>query len=154
MREAELGLLGEQMALLERMETDEHKVIRIAAFYHIRLVTCHVFPDGNGRITRALCDHYIQTKLGKQMEMPFEKRAYLDALKASRETENLGPLADVFSRAWGFGPERTSPVPSPFRLSPLQVEPRGKTWLEETTRRPISCIEPSRKRQENEILGL
>ena len=135
MRERELDLLGKQMAMLAKIETNEQNVIRIAAFYHIRLVTCHVFPDGNGRVTRALCDHYLQTRLQKQMEQPFEKRPYLDALKASRENENLAPLANVLSQAWIGLPEKETNLPSPFRLTPLQMEPLKKSWIEETARK-------------------
>ena len=148
MREKELQLLSDQMALLGKVETDERNVLRIAAFYHIRLVTCHVFPDGNGRLTRALAGHYLQTRLEKQ-GAPYQKRHYLDALKASRETENLAPLASVFSKAWTGKPDPVAHVPSPFRLTPLQIEPLRQTWLEATTRHPIKKIGIEGKTQDN-----
>ena len=88
------------MKLLSKQETNETNVIRIAAFYHIRLVTCHLFPDGNGRLTRFLLDHYLQTKLQKQMEIPFEKKPYIEALKQSRSEKNLAPLSNILSKAW------------------------------------------------------
>ena len=148
MRENELNLLGEQMRQMEKTETNEQNVIRVAAFYHIRLVTCHVFSDGNGRVSRALCDHYLQTRLGKQIMVPFGKRPYIEALKQSRETENLAPLANVFSIAWLGHPEKEREIPSPFRLTPLQIEPLKKTWLEATTKGKIGWENHPKKREQ------
>jgi len=134
MRDGELDLLAAQMGELAREETTEANVIRIATFYHARLVGAHIFPDGNGRLTRTLLNHYLETRLSRPPTKPLEKRSYLDALKQTLDTEDLAPLGTLLAEAWEAKLERGQSK-SPFRLTPLQIEPNGKSWLE-TTRRP------------------
>lgn len=140
LRERELGLLGEQMEELGKLETNDQNIVRIATFYHIRLVTCHVFPDGNGRLSRLLSAHYLQTRLAKQPDKPISKTSYLSSLKASRESQNLAPLSNIFSESWLGKPELAKALPSPFRLTPFQIEPFKKSWLEESRHHPIKII--------------
>ncbi len=136
----ELKLIGLQLELLQPEETSPENVIRIAAFYHIRLVTCHLFPDGNGRTARLLMDHYLETRLEKSAPGMPETRAYLDAFNLSLKNDNLAPLANVFSQSWLGHPEKTKVLPSPFRLTPFQLEPWKQTWMEASTRGPTGWI--------------
>lgn len=140
MRERELGLLGEQMGELCKLETNDQNIVRIATFYHIRLVTCHVFPDGNGRLSRLLMNHYLQTRLAKQPDIPINKTSYLSSLKTSRESQNLAPLSNILSQSWLGNPEPAKTIHSPFRLTPFQVEPFKKSWLEESRKHPTKII--------------
>lgn len=143
LRTQEFQLLKNQMKKLEALQDSPTNIFRIAAFQHARLACIHAFHDGNGRITREITLDRLAKLLGEPLKSFPSKREYLDSLKQTIDSENLVPLTNIFSSQWIGKPDPSKTFQSPFRITPLQIEPWKKTWEEETTRTPHKAPSPS-----------
>lgn len=96
----ELRLLEDQTRRLLRQidPANLDHIARVAAFLHARFESIHPFPDGNGRVGRALTSHFIQLTTaavgiggtaGLSKGNHPDKLAYVQAVIAARETNNL-----------------------------------------------------------------
>lgn len=65
---------------------------------HYRLVTIHPWADGNGRMARLIMNH-IQFEFGlvPAKVLKEDKGEYINALIATRETDNLSPFLDFMT---------------------------------------------------------
>ncbi len=128
----ELRLLEDQTRrLLRRIDrTNLDHLTRVAAFLHARFEAIHPFPDGNGRVGRLLTLHFIQTAtaaagiggpVGLSKGNHPDKLAYVQALIAARETNNLAPLARHYQFELGRSVEALAYLPSPFRIAPKSL---------------------------------
>jgi Fic-DOC domain mobile mystery protein B len=82
-----------------QIESRSYPPVEIAARYHHRLVTVHVFPNGNGRHARLMADLLLTDLVGQRFEwgrgslmQPGELRAqYIGALRAA-DSGDIRPL--------------------------------------------------------------
>ena len=73
-------------------QPDEYHPLLVAAWLHHRFVQIHPFPDGNGRVTRALVTwHLVQHDYLPMVVTRDDRNDYIDALEAADDGDP-GPL--------------------------------------------------------------
>lgn len=148
----ELRLLEDQTRRLLRQidPANLDHIARVAAFFHARFESIHPFPDGNGRVGRALAAHFIQLTTaavgiggtaGLSKGNHPDKLAYVQALITARETNNLAPLARHYQFELAGRAEDLNFLPSPFRIAPktLPAEAYARE-LRDSIREPAEAI--------------
>jgi Fic-DOC domain mobile mystery protein B len=76
------------------------ELVAYSCRFHERLITIHPFPNGNGRFSRILTEHYCKKSnidlptWGKDLESdpPRRRKAYIDALRTASLKGNYSPL--------------------------------------------------------------
>lgn len=93
---SEMERLCDLYAALE-LRSDVHALVRCAWLHH-RFVRIHPFPDGNGRVARALSALVLQrARFAPLVVDRWTRDAYLAALDAANEGD-LAPLTTLFVR--------------------------------------------------------
>ena len=73
-------------------QPDEYHPLLVATWLHHRFAQIHPFPDGNGRVTRALITwHLVQHDYLPMVVTRDDRNDYIDALEAADDGD-LGPL--------------------------------------------------------------
>ena len=118
----ELELLHNQARSINKvMDGTLQSKVRLLAFVHARLEAIHLFPDGNGHTGRALANHGLDRLSGGNdaARRPGDRKAYIAALVAAQQRNDLALLSDFFLRVACRRRESVSHLPSPFLVTPL-----------------------------------
>ena len=79
-------------------QADVYHPLLVAAWLHHRFAQIHPFPDGNGRVTRALVSwHLVQHNYLPMVVTRHNRNDYIDALEAADDGD-LTPLTDLTTR--------------------------------------------------------
>lgn len=127
----EFGLLEAQMKELPEDSVDG-KALKLA-FYHLRFEAIHPFPDGNGRVGRAISQAQAIRWLGAGREFSEnlvskqeQLAAYYAAFEAScpkgvgKGNLDIAPMANLFLKAAGIN-KAVARFRTPFRIPPFQT---------------------------------
>lgn len=83
--------MGELLEELRDIPTD--KLLRAAAYYHVKFENIHPFADGNGRTGRLTMNYFLVTHNHPPITIHQEDRkAYYAALEAWDERQELAPM--------------------------------------------------------------
>ena len=82
-----------QELLAELQDVPEDRIIRAAAYYHVKFENIHPFADGNGRTGRITMNYFLVQNGHPPITIHQEdRRAYFDALEAWDERQELAPM--------------------------------------------------------------
>ena len=85
--------MGELLEELRDIPAD--KLLRAAAYYHVKFENIHPFADGNGRTGRLTMNYFLVTHNHPPVTIHQEDRkAYYAALEAWDERQSLAPMED------------------------------------------------------------
>jgi fido (protein-threonine AMPylation protein) len=113
----ELELLHDQARSITKViDGTLQSKIRLLAFVHARLEAIHPFADGNGRTGQALANHGLDRLKGghNAAGRPGDRKAYLAALVAAQQRNDLALLSDFFLRVGCGRRESVSHLPQSF----------------------------------------
>lgn len=116
--------------LLECLPRRDVSPIVLAAVMHAQFETIHPFPDGNGRVGRALFSAVLRDQgVTEDLSVPVSfgleplHRAYIDGLIAYREGD-IAPIVSTFLEALHLGMSRTRALAS--NMTAVQGEWRAE----------------------------
>jgi Fic family protein len=90
------GLLNE---LQELSGGSADKILKAAAYFHLRFEYIHPFADGNGRVGRTLMNYFLMTHDHPPVIVYDEEKAsYYDALERYDRNEDIQPMYDFLVR--------------------------------------------------------
>lgn len=129
--ERELDLLNCQFSELVSGQGLEGRVLAIA-FWHVRFERIHPFLDGNGRVGRLLMLAQLNALCGlqKRTSLVVDKARYIDALRISHKSKDLGPLMGLIAGMQGLSLNVPESI-SIFRLAPFMEQEKRKSLAEE-----------------------
>ena len=79
--------------LAELQDVPEDRILRAAAYYHVKFEIIHPFADGNGRTGRITMNYFLVQNGHPPITIHQEdRRAYFDALEAWDERQELAPM--------------------------------------------------------------
>ena len=95
-----------QELLAELQDVPEDRIIRAAAYYHVKFENIHPFADGNGRTGRITMNYFLVQNGHPPITIHQEdRRAYFDALEAWDERQELAPMEQFLReqtvKTWG-----------------------------------------------------